>query len=64
MSTPQWRKSVRSGGTSGSECVEVADLGEAIGVRDSKDPDGPKLALPVESFAAFLSRVKHDEFGR
>ncbi|RAY15587.1 DUF397 domain-containing protein [Actinomadura craniellae] len=64
MSTPQWRKSTRSGGTDDSACVEVADLGEAIGVRDSKDPEGPKLALPAESFTAFLSRVKNDGLGR
>ncbi|RAY15583.1 DUF397 domain-containing protein [Actinomadura craniellae] len=64
MSTPRWRKSTRSGGTDNSHCVEVADLGGMIGIRDSKDPDGPNLALPAQPFATFLSRVKHDEFGR
>jgi Domain of unknown function (DUF397) len=39
----EWRKSSHSG-PEGDECVEVADLTVAIGVRDSKNPGGPKLA--------------------
>jgi hypothetical protein len=41
----EWRKSSFSGG-SGGNCVEVAtNLPGVIAVRDSKDPDGPALAL-------------------
>lgn len=41
MSTPDlsratWRKSTWSGGN-GGQCVEVAVLGTAVGLRDSKD---------------------------
>ncbi|RAY15588.1 hypothetical protein DPM19_07280 [Actinomadura craniellae] len=61
MRVPQWRKASRSGGTDNSECVEVADLGGVIGIRDSKDPDGPQLALPADSFAALLARMKCDQ---
>ncbi|RAY15584.1 DUF397 domain-containing protein [Actinomadura craniellae] len=63
MHVPRWRKSTRSDGIDNSECVEVADLGGVIGVRDSKDPSGPRLAFPAESFAAFLFRVKRDGLG-
>jgi len=57
--TPVWRKSSRSG-SSGNEssCVEVARLAGNIGVRDSRDPHGPKLALPTERFRALLVDIK------
>ena len=45
-----WRKSMRSNGT-GSNCVEVADLGTAVAVRDSKDPNGPALVFTSEARA-------------
>lgn len=54
----KWRKSSRSN-TSGGDCVEVADLTGNVGVRDSRDPEGPKLALPVGSFRALLDEIKH-----
>lgn len=52
-----WRRSTRSGGGSGNNCVEVAFAGPAVAVRDSKDPDGPVLAFPARSWAAFLARM-------
>ena len=57
--TPVWRKSSRSG-SSGNEssCVEVANLLGSIGVRDSKDPHGPRLALPTERFRELLAGIK------
>ncbi|MFJ5819350.1 DUF397 domain-containing protein [Streptomyces sp. NPDC093108] len=61
-----WRKSSYSGGNEG-QCVEVADLAVASyvgerGIRDSKNPDGPALLIPKESFAAFMTAVKAGEF--
>ncbi|HEU5158479.1 MAG TPA: DUF397 domain-containing protein [Streptosporangiaceae bacterium] len=53
----RWRKSSRSGGQGGA-CVEVADLGDAIGVRDSKNPGGSKLAFSRREMADFAARVK------
>ncbi|GAA4854450.1 DUF397 domain-containing protein [Saccharopolyspora rosea] len=57
FSTAHWRKSSRSVGGNDSNCVEVAFSGPAVAVRDSKDPDGPVLAFPARSWAAFVSRV-------
>ncbi|MGW4462846.1 DUF397 domain-containing protein [Micromonospora sp. NPDC004704] len=53
-----WRKSTRSG-TSGGDCVEVADnLPGVVAVRDSKDPSGPALSFGPESWRAFVSLAK------
>jgi uncharacterized protein DUF397 len=38
----EWRKSSRSTSQADSNCVEVADLAGNIGVRDSKNPGGPR----------------------
>ncbi|MEH1016603.1 DUF397 domain-containing protein [Micromonospora sp. CPCC 206060] len=54
-----WRKSTRSGGQ--GDCVEVADnLTGIVGVRDSKDPDGPALTFTPTAWTAFLDTVKRD----
>ncbi|MGZ2358540.1 DUF397 domain-containing protein [Streptomyces sp. 372A] len=42
----------------GGNCVEVAHRGELIGVRDSKDKQGPALALPHGAYASFIGTVK------
>ncbi|URN10892.1 DUF397 domain-containing protein [Actinomadura madurae] len=52
-----WRKSSYSD-HSGGECVEVADLASVVGVRDSKDPDGPRLTFSAATWAAFTRDVK------
>lgn len=40
-------------------CVEVAGTPDAaIAVRDSKDPDGPRLAFTADDWRAFLRQVK------
>lgn len=53
----QWRKSSHSGGSSG-QCVEVADVPELVGIRDSKNPNAGHLAVPRSAFASLVSRVK------
>ena len=57
----EWRKSSRSGGFDNSDCVEVADLGGCIGVRDSKAPENGNLTVTVERFADLLLRVRRGE---
>ncbi|MFD0692036.1 DUF397 domain-containing protein [Actinomadura fibrosa] len=58
MELIRWRKSQRSG-SQGDACVEVAALGDGIGVRDSKDPEGGHLTLDRSAFRAFLADLKH-----
>ena len=62
LSSATWRKSSYSGGNGGN-CVEVAVLrGGGVAVRDSKDPDGARLAFTVDQWAAFTAGVKVGEF--
>ncbi|UFQ18966.1 MULTISPECIES: DUF397 domain-containing protein [Streptomyces] len=48
-----WRKSSYSGG-SGDDCVEIAPCPAAIHVRDSKNAEGPQLALEPRAWAHFV----------
>ncbi|MFI7023022.1 DUF397 domain-containing protein [Micromonospora sp. NPDC049900] len=53
-----WRKSTRSSGNQG-DCVEVADnLAQVVGVRDSKDRQGPVLTFTPETWRAFVQSIK------
>jgi hypothetical protein len=54
-----WRKSSRSGTNGHSNCVEVATLPiPRIAVRDSKDPDGIKIAIRRDLFAGLIKEIK------
>ncbi|MDL4775618.1 MULTISPECIES: DUF397 domain-containing protein [Thermomonosporaceae] len=53
-----WRKSSHSGSTTDEACVELAGLVEGVGVRDSKDPDGGRLAVSGAGFAGLVGRIK------
>ena len=56
----QWRKSSRSSGD--GACVEIAHLPEAIAVRDSRDPSGPKLVFTPAGWYDFVSGVRKGRF--
>jgi hypothetical protein len=57
-----WRKASYSGNNGGG-CVEVACTPvQVVAVRDSKDPDGPKLAFSPADWTAFIRRVKTGGF--
>ncbi|HEY7223335.1 MAG TPA: DUF397 domain-containing protein [Micromonosporaceae bacterium] len=56
-----WRKSTRSGPFT-DNCVEVAFVGDAIAVRDSKDPSGPVLVFTRGEWDAFVDGAKDGEF--
>ncbi len=53
----QWRKATYSSGNGGN-CIEVAAVDRAIVVRDSKNPDGPRLAFRPKTWQAFAAKVK------
>ena len=56
LSRAVWRKSALSGGN--GSCVEVADLDSVVAVRDSKNPDGPKLFITRNQWRSFLRSLK------
>ncbi|MEU2430717.1 DUF397 domain-containing protein [Streptomyces sp. NPDC007861] len=53
-----WRKSTHSDG-SGADCLEVSDSRPGlVPVRDSKNPDGPKLAFRAAAWSVFVTGLK------
>ncbi|MEU3714123.1 DUF397 domain-containing protein [Streptomyces catenulae] len=64
ISADRWFKSTHS--NNGGACVEVTAVLVAshgvVPVRDSKDPDGPRLSVPATAFASFVAGVKGDAF--
>ena len=59
FSNAVWHKSTRSGSAG---CVEVATLERVVGVRDSKDRQGPVLVFRFDEWSAFLAGVREREF--
>ncbi|BDM66577.1 DUF397 domain-containing protein [Streptomyces nigrescens] len=56
-----WTKSSYSGGN--GACVEIAvPTTAAIAVRDSKDPEGPRLTFDNASWSRFVSDVADGAF--
>jgi ABC-type amino acid transport substrate-binding protein len=62
LSDATWTKSSRSGAA--GHCVEVAFVGQATAVRDSKNPDAGTQFYTPEEWNAFLEGVKAGEFDR
>ncbi|QXJ23299.1 DUF397 domain-containing protein [Actinomadura graeca] len=54
---PCWRKSSHSGGE-GGQCVELAVVGDAVAVRDSKNPQGGHLTVRRGVLVALVGQVK------
>ncbi|HEU5159442.1 MAG TPA: DUF397 domain-containing protein [Streptosporangiaceae bacterium] len=53
---PRWRKSSHSNDQ--GECVEVGVFPSgAVGIRDSKNPDGPRLTLSRRAFRSLLDQA-------
>jgi hypothetical protein len=58
-----WRKSSRSQGNAEGNCVEVStNLTGATLIRDSKNPNGPRLVLGPTALTAFLSHVRSGRY--
>ncbi|MEV8128319.1 DUF397 domain-containing protein [Streptomyces sp. NPDC085944] len=62
MSIHQWRKSTYSGDS--SNCLEIATAPATILVRDSKNPNGPRLALRPATWTRFAAYAAADAHGR
>lgn len=59
---PQWRTSSY---TERQDCVELAALNiDSIGIRDSKDPAGPRLSLTRADLRDLVGRIKADQLDR
>ena len=63
MNSPVYRKSSRSNGNGGSNCVQVAflDTGQ-VAVRHSKDTQRAPLLFTAAEWNAFIDGAKHGEF--
>ncbi|MEV1020431.1 DUF397 domain-containing protein [Streptomyces sp. NPDC050264] len=58
LTSAVWRKSTYSGGE-GNNCLEfTTDHPGLVPVRDSKNPDGPKLVLRAETWSAFIADLR------
>lgn len=57
----RWRKSTWSEGGQGGGCVSIALVGDVGIVRDSKDIDGPTIALSRKALGAFILATKAGE---
>jgi hypothetical protein len=60
LSHAPWRKARRSQHNGG--CVEVANLGDVVAVRDSKRPEAGAHVVGRNAFAAFLAEAKAGRF--
>jgi hypothetical protein len=49
-----WFKSSYSSGNDGNSCVELAVTPGTVHVRDSKNVEGPRLAITLGAWADFL----------
>ncbi|MEV7162991.1 DUF397 domain-containing protein [Streptomyces microflavus] len=50
-----WRKSSYS--SENGDCVELAELGDVVGVRDSKDHQGPVVSVNRRTMATFVAAL-------
>lgn len=58
LSTAKWRKASRSS-SNGGNCVELARIADTVAIRDSKDPEGPKLLLTPRSLRDLTQALKN-----
>jgi Domain of unknown function (DUF397) len=57
-----WRKSSNSDQAQGSGCINVTVFGFYGAIRDSKNPDGPKIIVSKTALQTFLLHIKQGQF--
>ncbi|WP_026314114.1 DUF397 domain-containing protein [Actinomadura flavalba] len=57
MNNLKWRKSSHSD-PQGNNCIELASAPGTIAVRDSKNPEGPKLLVNRNDFRRFTETLQ------
>lgn len=57
-----WKKSSYSDSQGGS-CVEMANLANRVGIRDSKNKRGPALLVTATAWTAFVGLVQSGQVG-
>ncbi|MET8562388.1 DUF397 domain-containing protein [Streptomyces flaveolus] len=55
-----WFKSSYSSSSNGNDCLEVAPTPTTIHIRDSKNPEGPRLTVDPTTWTAFLAYAAHN----
>jgi len=58
LSNTSWRKASRSH-DDGDACVEKASTSDVVLIRESKDPNGPKLTMSRQNFIRFAYGLKN-----
>jgi hypothetical protein len=57
VTSAEWRKASYSG-ANGGNCIEVAAISGGVALRDSKDPDGPRVTVNPDTFREFVASIK------
>ncbi|WP_435970183.1 DUF397 domain-containing protein [Streptomyces sp. Qhu_M48] len=60
LTDAQWIKAKASDAL--NDCVEVAEVGENVAMRNSRYPDGPALIFTRSELAAFVDGASNGEF--
>lgn len=60
MPEAAWFKSSYSIDDGGGSCVTVASLTDGVGVRDTKQNNGPALVVPATAWTSFIREVQAD----
>ncbi|MEU7134650.1 DUF397 domain-containing protein [Streptomyces sp. NPDC046261] len=59
----RWFKSSYSTDNGGGGCVSVAPLPGQVGIRDSKQKNGPAFVTPASAWASFIAGLRSGRLG-
>ncbi|MEU2869112.1 DUF397 domain-containing protein [Streptomyces olivoreticuli] len=59
-----WFKSSYSGDSGGGSCVSIAVLTDRIGIRDSKQANGPAFTVSAPAWTSFIHDVRSGRLDR